>query len=140
VSREFRKELDARSLLQHLLHRIQGSPETRDKAVAVQVGYLPHPFPFCKLHLIRSSRTPLESPVPDFASTGAFFCSRGRSIREQTERAIHRLRVRKNICELRLDQHQVGADTGLPVVLSTNSTLQFGKVIFRSEVAIILLR
>src|SRR5207247_4612226 len=83
---------------------------------------------------------PFEPLILRLTGTARLFCSRRRSIREQTERAIHRLRVRKNIRELRLDQHQVGAGGCPSVVLSTDSTFQFGQVILRSETAIVLLR
>jgi hypothetical protein len=52
------------------------------------------------------------------------------------ESPIHRLRVREDVRQFRLDQHEVGPGICLMVVLTADSTLEVREVILQPQIVI----
>ena len=59
-----------------------------------------------------------------------------RCFNQESQRAIHRLRIAKHLCQIRLDQHQVGSGDCLPVVLAANASLELRKLVLRTQIVI----
>ena len=84
------------------------------------------PLPLC---LSRDRTAPAGS-----ASSQRRSRNRLRGVDQEAQCSVDRLRVRENIREFGLDQHEVGAGSSLAAVLAPNPAFQLREVVFRSQV------